>query len=341
MTHPTTAANNHTSLPITCTSAEYRNLLEIFYVLSSEGNLQLFLQADGGLKFNFHVLEKSGFSKRQYHRGVASLKRLGLIEKTKNTRRYFHTTFGKAIYKNITSMKEYSKQTKELKIIDILKQSGEFAETDIVSLIKKVLPNSQYNVDNIDNIVDASHYNHDNTTVSIIWSYEKMIELLIEQIQQPMHEILIATRTSPDIIINHLLSRVKSGVQLKVLVDTNLIRQYISLQKNRLDATDKNNAERLNVIANPWYPYDSGDSVGKGKIERRVTDIPFGMIIQDNDKIGIEIIDAYNVPAFTCGISIQSRNICNEMKSYYQRLWNQASSVTSIIDNIVSSQKIK
>jgi hypothetical protein len=276
-----------------------------------------------------------GFSKRQYHRGVASLKRLGLIEKTKNTSKYFHTTFGKEIYQNISSMKEYTKQAKELKIVDVLKQSGQFAETDILRLMEKILPTSQYVANNVDDIVVAPHQKLlDNAAISIVWSYEKMIELLLEQIQQSKHEILIATRVSPDVVINHLLARVNSGVDLKVLVDTNLINQYVNLYRNMLNATDKNNAERLNMIANPWYPHNSGDAIGKGKIERRMTNIPFGMIIQDNNNVGIELIDAYNSSTFICGMNIQSRSICIEMRKYYQKLWDEASPVTSITNNI-------
>jgi hypothetical protein len=84
--------------------------------------------------------------------------------------------------------------------------------------------------------------------VEIVWTYEEMVSLLLKCVDLCKHEILIATRVSPEVIINKILHKCKLGVHVKVLADVDLVKEYFKLHKiDKVDSNnqDKNAAERI------------------------------------------------------------------------------------------------
>jgi hypothetical protein len=103
-----------------------------------------------------------------------------------------------------------------------------------------------------------------------------------------------------------------------VLADEGLIKEYFRLHKTDnidLDNQDKNVVDRIKVISNPWYPEEKN-------IERRICQVPFGMIIIDGKLIGIELIDQSNPHKFKAGILLKDEKTCAAMREYYQRIWD-------------------
>ena len=74
--------------------------------------------------------------------------------------------------------------------------------------------------------------------------------------------------------------------------------------------------ERKCVVANPWYPDNT--------INRRITDIPFGVIILDNTEVGIELVNSNNPKEFYGGIIIRDEKIAMAMTEFYQQMWEKA-----------------
>jgi hypothetical protein len=109
---------------------------EIIFSLSSRENLELFQMASGGVRYNFFLLEKSGISRKQYYKGLKTLKDAGLVRKLEN--RYMHTTLGRLVYHEILKIKKYTDYLNEMKMIDILKDSGQFSQNEMSTFIKKV-----------------------------------------------------------------------------------------------------------------------------------------------------------------------------------------------------------
>jgi hypothetical protein len=158
-----------------------------------------------------------------------------------------------------------------------------------------------------------------------------MVSLLLKCVDLCKDEILIATRVSPEVIINSILQKCKLGVNVKVLADIDLVKEYFKLYKiDKTDFTsqDKNTVERINVIGNPWYP--------EKNINRKICKIPFGLIIIDGKEVGIELIDQTDPKKFNMGILLRDENASAVMKGYYEKLWNDAySDITEVKDNFV------
>lgn len=109
---------------------------EIILSLSSRENLALFQMASGGIRYNFSLLEKSGISRKQYYRGLRVLKDAGLVRKFGN--KYMQTTLGRLVYHEILKIEKYTYHLNEMKMIDILKDSGQFSPNEMSTLIKKM-----------------------------------------------------------------------------------------------------------------------------------------------------------------------------------------------------------
>jgi hypothetical protein len=104
--------------------------------LASKENLALFQMASAGVRYNFFLLEKSGISRKQYYRGLRILRDAGLIRKFND--RYMHTTLGKLIYHEILKIEKFTDHQNEMKMIDILKDSGQFSQNEMTSFLKKL-----------------------------------------------------------------------------------------------------------------------------------------------------------------------------------------------------------
>ncbi|MFL6365977.1 MAG: hypothetical protein ACJ719_12345, partial [Nitrososphaeraceae archaeon] len=156
------------------------------------------------------------------------------------------------------------------------------------------------------------------------------------------NEILIATRTSPEIIINKILQKSNLGVKVKVIADIDLVKGYFESQeefivdisniassnndpkhreKNKMininDHHDQHQQERKNVISNPYYPNSA--------IHRRISDIPFSMIILDGNEVGLELVNSNTTKEFFAGVWIKDEKFALAMKSFYETIWDKAS----------------
>jgi hypothetical protein len=64
------------------------------------------------------------------------------------------------------------------------------------------------------------------------------------------------------------------------------------------------------------------------EIERRVGQIPFGLIIFDRNEVGIELVDSYNPDKFSAGILVKdSSQIVHAMLKLYEEIWSNSYSV--------------
>ena len=166
--------------------------------------------------------------------------------------------------------------------------------------------------------------------IELVWTYEEMVSLILKCVDLCKDEILIATRVSPEIIINRILQKCKLGVHVKVLADIDLIKQYFKLhrvEKVGSNNQDKNAAERMNIIGNPWYP--------EKNVNRKICKIPFGMIIIDGKEVGVELVDQADPKKFNMGILVRDEHASRVMKEYYEKLWNDAySDIAKVKDDL-------
>jgi phosphatidylserine/phosphatidylglycerophosphate/cardiolipin synthase-like enzyme len=257
------------------------------------------------------LLEKLRMSKKQYYKALHKLKMLGLLEKRDGI--YRHTISGSFLYKQVVQqVVQLSKHQKELRAVELLKKTGQFSDDEIRKLIEQITKDN--------NLFPMS------AEASIINSHADIVKTIRERIELANNEILIATRISFDELLASLIDSIKLGVKVRILVDERLISEYHrvyypNIQKNdSLPLIAKHTEERMKVVENPWY--HSGV-----EIERRIGQIPFGLIIFDRNEVGIELVDSYNPDKFTMGILVKDNQICDAMLKLYEEMWYNSHSI--------------
>lgn len=262
------------------------------------------------------LLEKLQMSNKQYYKALHKLKLLGLLEKRDGI--YHHSISGSILYKQVVQqIAQLSKHQREFKIIDLLKNSGQFSDDEIRKFVEQITKD-----DNVSPVPGGAH-----VFPNILISHENIVKTLCQRIEKANNEILIATRISLDEVIASLIESIKLGVKVRVLVDERLIAEYRRVyypDKEKIDSpanVDKYAEERMKVVENPWY--QSGV-----KMERRVGKVPFGLIILDRKEVGIELVDSYNLDKFSAGLLVKdSSQIVDAMLKLYEDIWSNSYSV--------------
>lgn len=304
--------------------------LKLFSIISKADNFKFFLAAKDGVRINIATLTRMKLSRKRYYKALKQLRDAGLVEKFKGV--YSHTSFGRIVYhRNIVELIEYRKYFKEMQVVDDIKGGNlKVTEDNLVSFFEKLMGIKNNVAPHDVAATDPSAAIDTSKKIEIVRTYEEMVSLLLKCVDLCKEEILIATRVSPEEIINRILQKCKLGVHVKVLADIDLVKEYFKLHKidkAKLNGQDKNAVERMNVIGNPWYPEKS--------VNRKICKIPFGVIVIDGKEVGIELVDQTDPKRFNMGILLRDENASRVMKEHYEKLWNDAySDIAKVKDDL-------
>ncbi len=275
---------------------------KLLSVLSKKDNLSIFIFAKDGLKAESSTMQNLGLSRKVYYTGLRQLIDAGLISKSEGA--YSYTTLGGIIYQgHIVRLIEEMKNKQQMMMIDTLKNSKEFSEEDITNFVDRITHSrSSMNAEALPKI-------------EIAWTYQDMVSAIVERVQLCKNEILLASRSFNEIIINNILRKANSGIDVKVISDSSLVKQYIEAEGRGLSLNDKNSSERIKVVSNPWYP---------GKVKRRVARIPFSIIVFDGKEVGVELVDWNEPKKFYGVIFIREEKTSKTMLNFYNKMWDAA-----------------
>lgn len=294
-------------------SDQYKSITEIFSLFSSNDSIKIFLHAEKGIDASSSSILRREIPEKTYYSRLKKLLQLGLIEKVNG--RYIHTTFGEIIYnKLLVPLPSQVKKIEQYKIVDALKHSKIFSPDEITNFLSKILNEPLSNKDIKNSTYDP--INNSVTKIRLYFLYEKMIPELYKAIELSSYEILVATRIFDEKLFNAIFHKAKSGLRVKVLCDENLIKKYHETYDESLKSKDvKHFADRLKIIENPWLNDEN-------LVERRINKVPFGFIILDENTIGFELINQYQITNFYAGMLVKDEIICNRMKKFYDELWS-------------------
>jgi hypothetical protein len=275
---------------------------KLLSVLSKKDNLSIFIFAKDGLKAESSTMQNLGLSRKVYYTGLRQLIDAGLISKSEGA--YSYTTLGGIIYQgHIVRLIEEMKNKQQMMMIDTLKNSKEFSEEDITNFVDRITHSrSGMNAEALPKI-------------EIAWTYQDMVSAIVERVQLCKNEILLASRSFNEIIINNILRKANSGIDVKVISDSSLVKQYIEAEGRGLSLNDKNSSERIKVVSNPWYP---------GKVKRRVARIPFSIIVLDGKEVGVEVVDWNEPKKFYGVIFIREEKTSKTILNFYNKMWDAA-----------------
>jgi predicted transcriptional regulator len=277
-------------------------------VLSKKDNLSMFIFAKDGLKAESSTLQNLGLSRKVYYTRLRQLIDAGLISKSEGA--YSYTTFGGIIYqRHIVELIEEMKNKQQMMMIDTLKNTKEFSEEDITNFVDRITYTS------------SGMNAEPPPKIEIAWTYQDMVSAIVERVQLCKNEILLASRSFNEIIINNILRKANSGIDVKVISDSSLVKQYIEAEGRGLSLNDKNSSERIKVVSNPWYP---------GKVKRRVARIPFSIIVLDGKEVGVEVVDWNEPKKFYGVIFIREEKTSKTMLNFYNKMWDAATEVETL-----------
>src|SRR6185437_15167091 len=166
---------------------------KLLSVLSERDNLTMFIFAKDGLKAESSTLQNLGISKKVYYTRLRHLIDAGLISKSEGT--YSYTTFGGIIYqRHIVELIEEMRNKQQMMMIDTLKNTKEFSEEDITNFVDRITHTSS-----------SGKNTEAPPKIEIAWTYQDMVSAIIERVQLCKNEILLASRSFNEIIINNIL----------------------------------------------------------------------------------------------------------------------------------------
>ena len=301
--------------------------LSLFSVLSKPNTMKLFLASIQGVKMSASTLNDLKLTRKRYYKALKQLKKVNLVRKSKGF--YSPTTFGKIVYqRNIIELMQYRKYIEEMDAIDTIKSTlAPPLEDRFARLFEKLVLNNSADITSTPTPALGT-----SEKVKVVYTVEDMISILVRRISLCKQQILVGTRFSPEVVINAILDKSRHGVEVRVLADVDLIREYIKIHNisaASLDSNDKDSTERLNVIANPWYPDET--------VNRRICSLPFGFIIIDKEEVGIELVSTKAPDKFSMGISIRDREVAAVIEQYYEKMWkNAVSDISKLKDSLFS-----
>ena len=291
--------------------------------------MKLFLASIEGVKISPSTLSDLKLTRKKYYKALKQLKGVNLVERSKGL--YSPTTFGKIVYqRNIVELIQYRKYFEEIDAIDTIKATLTPPLADRFARVfeKLVLQNSAETAASSPDVTEVSS----SKKAEVVYTVEEMISLLLARISLCKEQILVGTRFSLEAVINSILDKSKQGVKVKVLADIDLIKEYVKLHNisgTAQDSIDKDSSERLNVIANPWYPNKT--------VDRKISSLPFGIIIIDKKEVGIELVSSKAPNKFNMGIMIKDGEVATIMEQYYERMWKNAFSDIDKLKDILFS----
>jgi hypothetical protein len=285
---------------------------KLLSVLSHWDNLSIFMFASSGqLMAETASLQKLKLSRKVYYTRLKQLIDAGLVEKAEGI--YRHTSLGNIVYQNhIVRLVEELKNTKQLKIIDTLTHAGQFSEDDIARFVSQISgsPSDFFITDTMSSSSSSP------AKIEVAWNYQDMLSAIVQRVESCKSEILLATRSFNEVIINSILRKANSGIDVKVLADSSLVKLYAEVADNNLIKLNRNSSESIDTITGPWHFKE---------IQRRLTTIPCSMIVFDGAEVGIEIVNGNEPTQFYSTIFIKDERTSKTMVDFYHKMWDDAS----------------
>ncbi|MFZ1076507.1 MAG: hypothetical protein WAN47_03640 [Nitrosotalea sp.] len=258
--------------------------------------------------------QKIGLTKKQYYTRLKQLVEFGLLGKREN--KYEHTALGNLVYeKHVVGLLNNMKISKELEMIDLLKRTSKFKPEEISNFVSKINPESNIyeNLDVVKNRFELTS------------TYDSMVRKVLELVDFAETGILLASRFQDERIINAILKKTAMGIHTKVISDINLVADYFESEKDKMKIDDKNKKERINVVANPFYP---------SKIDRKYLKVPYCMLIIDGKYVGLEIINNCEPEKFKMALFGIGEKLSTQLKDEFDKMWISASATPPKVQRV-------
>jgi hypothetical protein len=291
------------------------NFARLLYVLSKRDNFIMFVMAKDGLRSSLSTPERLGLTKKQYYSRLNELLHAGLITSgqsitktygTGNGSIYFHTTLGKIVfYNHVAPMIQEVKNAKTLLMVDFLKGTRKFTDSDIESFVSPILEKLNMSLNPATDKL---------ARIRVLLTEADLATSLTKIIQQAQREIFIATRTYVKSVMQPILRRAVAGIKVRILTDTDLDAYLGDKMKNMIldDFKETNEPDALKYI-----------QIQENVTTRR-TKVPFEILLLDDKFLVIGLNDRRNIEKFNAAIIIEDTSISRALADYFSELWSKS-----------------
>lgn len=294
------------------------SMIDILAILSKPDALSIFILAQEGIPSEIESYSKIGITQKQYYTRLRQLIDSELITKitTKKQKglqkQYVHSALGHEIYKNyIQTLLQTIKDSKELEILEVLKNSQKFKEGEITKFASKIGIQEKI-------ITPSSKDN----TFFIAAKYNEMSQIIIDAINNATKEIILASRFVDESIIGAIIKKAQRGIKVTILADNSMINDY---NKNEKIKNDKNKSERIQMVSDPFYPE---------KIKRKYGNIPFCILIVDQKFVGWEFVNSSDVTKYDKAIFCYNFKLAKDMQEIFYDWWKLAQEESPLVQKI-------
>ena len=293
---------------------QIENASKLLGLLSKRDTFLILLMLEDGLHMDSRRFELYGLSREQCKRRLRKLEEWGLIQR--NSGMYTYTKFGNHVSQSL--LKYLSACNKSIAVLDWLEK------------LKDSEAFSSEEIEELQNILMGIRSTPDASSIRFVWSYEESLSVLVHMIQQAKKELFIATRIMHESLVKSVLNRARAGVNIRVLVDQRLAMSYVNNLSHLLkDESDRHSSERRATIIDPFYPE---------KIPRRISEVPFGLVVIDRKEAALEIINQHHPEEMHGGLHLRAENCSEMLAEFFENLWDQAVEPTAEMISSISRE---
>lgn len=277
----------------------FEQMRDMFSVLANIDTIVLFTEVGNGMKGGAETLQKLHMTKKRFYTRLRELVDSGLVEKA--GKEYKYTLLGALFEQQFVSLFQISTNLKELLMMEELRKSERFTSAEIGNFVRRILDKNPSSAGEGSWLIPR-----------VIWTYAEMVDSVVGRVSAAKKTIYLASRFTEERIINAMIGRAQAGVEVKVLADTRLLKNYIQSAGEKLKAQDSHTPERRKVAVNPFYPFN---------VERRFSELPFSFILLDGKGVGVELVDARCPSEFSGVVFLENESVFNYLKSAFDSLW--------------------
>jgi len=284
--------------------AAFGSMVNILDALGNQDALSIFIYVEKGMTSSKHAIQELGLTQKRFYSRLKELIDVGLIEKDEGG--YHYTTLGRVFSKIGYSLLDVLENREQFELLEKLMDSSSFSSSDF-NKISSMVSKGSSDASGIFNMIFLSEKQG---KVEVLPSYEKLVEKLVERVQEVEGSIYLASRYLDNKVIDSMMKATKKGIPTKVL-----------MAKEHLE--DKVN--KIQLLLSPGLIMSMLEFFSDPNLDEIMRDgvVPFSFAIVDREHCFFEL-PSFGNNDFTIAFYVVDNEIGDKFTKMFSTLWETA-----------------